>query len=393
MYVGKFQPFHIGHFAVVEHIASAPDIDEIVIAIGSSQWNWQNRNPERPWLDNIFTWQERKEIIEKSLEGAFAKKTYVIPIFDFLPKWGSASTPKWFNFIRDHCPEFHRLYTNREREVKLFSAAGYETRPHPLKYAFSATCVREKMALAGIWQPFVCKKAVPIIEKTNGPKRAAELFANSEIYLSDYTDLDWEWRTFDSVLPKDVKTILDLPAFKKDEIIYDHYLFSLVRTSVNFKLRKNGFKVKKLLSRGDGLEMWASFDCDFPVDRDWLVNSCRDIKFPLPENLPGNITGRDLISEIPRTPNPYLFLVSLEKKRSMHLFRDGRIRCGIDISHFKLGGSNFSTVGFESKSREELEATFRKFGFERYKRMNYLQFLENFICGEEKDAHPIWQKL
>src|SRR3989338_6520943 len=111
-YVGKFEPFHMGHMEVARYIESAPDIDEIIIGIGSSQWNWQNRNPERPWLDNIFTWQERKEIIEKSLRPRLSKKFYVIPIFDFLPKWGAESTLKWFKYIKDHCSEFHCLYTN-----------------------------------------------------------------------------------------------------------------------------------------------------------------------------------------------------------------------------------------------------------------------------------------
>ncbi len=82
-----------------ENIDSASDIDEIIICIGSAQWNWENSNPECPSLYNIFTWQERKEIIEKSLLGRISKKVYIIPVMDFLPKWGADSTIKWFNYI------------------------------------------------------------------------------------------------------------------------------------------------------------------------------------------------------------------------------------------------------------------------------------------------------
>ena len=58
LYVGKFQPFHIGHLEIAKNIDRAKDIDEIVVAIGSSQWNWQNRDPERFWLDNMFAIDE-----------------------------------------------------------------------------------------------------------------------------------------------------------------------------------------------------------------------------------------------------------------------------------------------------------------------------------------------
>ena len=80
LYIGKFQPFHIGHLSIVEHIVSAPDIDEIVICIGSSQWNWKKPNSERPLLDNFLTWQERKEVIEFSLKGVISKKVRIVPV-------------------------------------------------------------------------------------------------------------------------------------------------------------------------------------------------------------------------------------------------------------------------------------------------------------------------
>jgi len=390
LYVGKFQPFHIGHLEIAKNIDRAKDIDEIVVAIGSSQWNWQNRDPERFWLDNMFAIDERVEIIESSLKGRISKKFYVVPIFDFLPKWDKDSTPKWFDGIKTRCPEFHVLYSNRGKAAKLFSEAGYETRPNPMKYDFSATIIREKMAMGDTWQHLVAPEAARIIEKLGGEKRAAELFAKVDIRREDYPELSWEWRTFDRVSPEDIKRIMALPVFR-DEEICDEYLFSLLRTSVNFKFRKNGFKIKKLMTRQDeGFEAWVSFEADFPTESDWFLQGCRDIKFPIPQNLPENLIKDSLLEKVRKDFNPYLFFLPIKKKRFMRTFNEGGVRCGVDLSIINLKGREVITVGLDAREKDDVAAVLRQLGLGKYAPMNYTQFLERFVCKEVGD---VWNKL
>ena len=65
LYIGRFQPYHLGHQAVLEEIAR--EVDEIVIVIGSAQ---ESHGPENP-----FTSGERMEMIYAALgKGELRKR-------------------------------------------------------------------------------------------------------------------------------------------------------------------------------------------------------------------------------------------------------------------------------------------------------------------------------
>ena len=53
LYIGRFQPFHMGHLSIVKR--ALKECDTLVIAIGSSQENRTKKNP--------FTFEERKAFI------------------------------------------------------------------------------------------------------------------------------------------------------------------------------------------------------------------------------------------------------------------------------------------------------------------------------------------
>ena len=58
LFVGRFQPFHLGHLKVIEWILER--CEKVTVVIGSSLEFSTQRNP--------FTYEERREMIEKSLE-------------------------------------------------------------------------------------------------------------------------------------------------------------------------------------------------------------------------------------------------------------------------------------------------------------------------------------
>ncbi len=57
VFLGRFQPFHIGHMSIVEGILT--DYQRLILVIGSAE---KSGTDENPW-----TLQEREEIIRASI--------------------------------------------------------------------------------------------------------------------------------------------------------------------------------------------------------------------------------------------------------------------------------------------------------------------------------------
>ena len=71
LYIGRFQPYHLGHQAVMHKIAE--EVDEIIIVVGSAQ---VSHTPENP-----FTAGERMTMIYGALKD-LRDRCYVIPLQD-----------------------------------------------------------------------------------------------------------------------------------------------------------------------------------------------------------------------------------------------------------------------------------------------------------------------
>ena len=95
--IGRFQPFHRGHLYLVQQILS--ECNELVIAIGSSQFNYTFSNP--------FTAGERIQMIHEALikENVSLDKVYIIPIPN------SENNSIWLQHLKSMVPKFYVLYT------------------------------------------------------------------------------------------------------------------------------------------------------------------------------------------------------------------------------------------------------------------------------------------
>lgn len=72
VYVGRFQPFHLGHLALLKHaLEIAPTV---VLVIGSA---WQARTPKNP-----LTWQERAEVVRLALTPEERERVKFLPMRD-----------------------------------------------------------------------------------------------------------------------------------------------------------------------------------------------------------------------------------------------------------------------------------------------------------------------
>jgi bifunctional NMN adenylyltransferase/nudix hydrolase len=82
VYIGRFQPFHLGHAALLQQALSlAP---RCVLVIGSAH---QARTPKNP-----FTWQERAEMIRLGVPEADRARLHFVPVRDYYneERWTTA---------------------------------------------------------------------------------------------------------------------------------------------------------------------------------------------------------------------------------------------------------------------------------------------------------------
>ena len=98
--VGRFQPFHKGHLSLVKQILE--DCDELIIAIGSAQYNYIFQDP--------FTAGERMLMIHKALSeaGIDLTKCYIVPITN------DENNARWFAHLRSMVPPFDILFSGNE---------------------------------------------------------------------------------------------------------------------------------------------------------------------------------------------------------------------------------------------------------------------------------------
>jgi bifunctional NMN adenylyltransferase/nudix hydrolase len=72
VYVGRFQPFHLGHLALLKHALSVAP--RVVLVVGSAH---QARSPKNP-----FTWRERAEMVRLALDDADRARVDFLPVRD-----------------------------------------------------------------------------------------------------------------------------------------------------------------------------------------------------------------------------------------------------------------------------------------------------------------------
>ncbi len=108
--LGRFQPFHLGHAGLVRAAVDHADGDEVVVAIGSAQAEWEANNP--------WTADERQSMIEAwaTEEGVELSIVHVEDIND---------PPNWV----EHATKAHgagTLVTSDGPTMDLYRASGWD---------------------------------------------------------------------------------------------------------------------------------------------------------------------------------------------------------------------------------------------------------------------------
>jgi len=169
LYVGRFQPFHLGHLYAIKEVLTK--VDELVIVIGSAQYSHNLKNP--------FTAGERLAMTRHALQEADSNlnKVWIVPVPDVHLHM------LWVSAVEGYTPKFNKLYSNEPLTRRLFIEAGYNVENINLfeRQTYSSTLVREKMLKDENWTTLVPKSVTNFINKIDGVNRLKDLARTDKI--------------------------------------------------------------------------------------------------------------------------------------------------------------------------------------------------------------------
>lgn len=142
LFIGRFQPFHNAHLADVKKILK--ECDEILIAVGSSQ----EKNTE----ENPFSYNERKQMIERALKNNNVKNFKIYPVPDLY------NDKKWISYIKRNLPKFDVVYSGNKWTLKCFRKHGSKIKKIRLVEGVNSTKIRKMMAEGKKWGRLVPKE-------------------------------------------------------------------------------------------------------------------------------------------------------------------------------------------------------------------------------------------
>ena len=163
LFVGRFQPFHLGHLSAIKDILK--EVEELVIVIGSAQYSHNLNNP--------FTAGERLIMVRKALEeaGIDYSRVWVVPVPD------AHLHMMWVSAVEGYTPSFDVVYSNEPLTRRLFIEAKYRVKSirfHERKL-YSSTEIRERMLKGESWEKLVPKGVAAFIKEIDGVNRLRDL--------------------------------------------------------------------------------------------------------------------------------------------------------------------------------------------------------------------------
>ncbi|MEM4257297.1 MAG: nicotinamide-nucleotide adenylyltransferase [Candidatus Diapherotrites archaeon] len=157
LFVGRFQPYHLGHHEALKN--ALQKVDEMIIVVGSAKEAFQVENP--------FTAGERVEMIGLALKAEnLFDKCYIICVDDI------AEYALWTQRIRSYCPRFEIVFTNNPLVKELFEVDGVKVEKLvSRKPKIDSTEVRKRIFLGKDVSAYVPSAVKDFLVSINAKKR------------------------------------------------------------------------------------------------------------------------------------------------------------------------------------------------------------------------------
>ncbi len=162
LFIGRFQPFHLGHYSAIKKLLKK--YGEVVIVIGSSEDSFSKQNP--------FTCGERIEMIRNSFSKTDLVKLVIVPVPDV------NDNRIWVDHLLMHIPEIHDVYSNNQLVKMLFSQHGILVKSVEFKERDKkeGEAIRALMAENDTsWKNDVPKKVAQFLDSVEADKRIRKI--------------------------------------------------------------------------------------------------------------------------------------------------------------------------------------------------------------------------
>ena len=169
LYVGRFQPFHLGHLEAIKEVLKT--VDELVIVIGSAQYSHNSNNP--------FTAGERLVMVRRALTeaGMDYSRLWVVPVPDVHLHM------LWVSALEGYTPRFNTVFSNEPLTRRLFMEKGYKVKSIRFfeRKLYTSTLIREKMLNDDSWTTLVPKTVAEFIKEIDGVNRLRDLARTDKV--------------------------------------------------------------------------------------------------------------------------------------------------------------------------------------------------------------------
>jgi len=169
LYVGRFQPFHLGHLKAIKDIVSKAE--ELVIAIGSAQYDHDLLNP--------FTGGERLTMIRLALNEAKVDpaKYLIVPVPDL------HRPIVWVSWVVSLVGYIDVVFSNEPVTVRAFNEKGYRVESvQPYRQElYSGSEIRRRIREDEEWRDLVPKSVAAYIESLDGVARIKDMHTNNNL--------------------------------------------------------------------------------------------------------------------------------------------------------------------------------------------------------------------
>lgn len=160
LYIGRFQPFHNGHLALIKQMLT--EVKKLHIVVGSAQ--------HKSTKDNPFSADERRAMILAALttEGITNVDIALVPdIHDH---------GQYVSHIKRFVQKFDIVYVAENKHLEqLFTAAGCDVKTHHRIDSIMGTEIRMRMAKGEPWEQLVHPAVAEFLKKMDGPERVKKL--------------------------------------------------------------------------------------------------------------------------------------------------------------------------------------------------------------------------